>query len=82
MSLFSLFVWVCFVSLIPTKAPILERLHYHVATNLDLLRANMTHEFNQKGATYHWKPELFRRMNLPINGSVAGEAEHMEKDTA
>ena len=42
----------------------------------------MTHEFNQQGAAYHWKPELFRRMNLPVYDGVAGETEHMEKDTA
>ena len=49
----------------------LERLHYHVATNLGLLQANMTHEFNQQGAAYHWKTELFRRMNLPVYDGVA-----------
>ena len=48
----------------------LERLNYHVATNLGLLQANMTHEFNQQGTAYHWKPELFRRMNLPVYVSV------------
>ena len=31
----------------------------------------MTHEFNQQGAAYHWKPELFRRMNLPVYDGVA-----------
>ena len=49
----------------------LERLHYNVATNLGLLQANMTHEFNQQGAAYHWKPEFFRRINLPVYDGVA-----------
>ena len=33
----------------------LERLHYHVSTNLGILQANMTNEFNQQGPGYHWK---------------------------
>ena len=41
-----------------------------------LLQANMTHEFSQYGAAYHWNPELFRRMNLPV---YDGEAERLEK---
>lgn len=31
----------------------LERLHYHVSTNLGLLQANMTYEYQQQGAAYH-----------------------------
>ncbi len=54
----------------------LERLHYHVSTNLGLLQANMTNEFNQQGPGYHWKIELFRRLNLP---SFAGVKEMFEK---
>ncbi len=54
----------------------LERLHYHVSTNLGLLQANMTNEFNQQGPGYHWKIELFRRLNLP---SFAGVKEMLEK---
>ena len=54
----------------------LERLHYHVSTNLGLLQANMTNEFNQQGPGYHWKIELFQRLNLP---SFAGVKETLEK---
>ena len=38
----------------------LERLHYHIATNLSLLQAILTDGFSQQGAVYHWKPELFQ----------------------
>ena len=48
-----------------------QRLHYHVATNLGFLQANMTHEFTQQGGAYHWKVELFKRMNLPVYDGVA-----------
>ncbi len=54
----------------------LERLHYHVSTNLGLLQANMTNEFNQQGPGYHWKIELFERLDLP---SFAGVKERLEK---
>ena len=48
----------------------LERLHYHVATNLALLQANMTHEYDQQGAAYHWKMDLLQRLNLPVYDGV------------
>ena len=48
----------------------LERLHYHVSTNLGLLQANMTCEYDHQGASYHWKTELFKRLNLPVYDGV------------
>ena len=48
----------------------LERLHYHVSTNLGLLQANMTNEYCQQGAAYHWKVDLLKRLNLPVYDGV------------
>ena len=48
----------------------LERLHYHVSTNIGLLQANMTNEYHQQGAAYHWKADLLQRLNLPIYSGV------------
>ena len=48
----------------------LERLHYHVATNLGLLQANQTQEYSQEGPAYHWKIDLLQRLNLPVYDSV------------
>ena len=50
----------------------LERFHYHVATNLGLLQASITRDFNQQGAAYHWKPEL---LSLPVYDGVAKRLE-------
>lgn len=44
----------------------LERLHYETATNLGLLQSNMTYIYNKHGPSYHWVPELFRRLGLPV----------------
>ena len=48
----------------------LERLHYHVATNLGLLQANQTQEYSQEGPAYHWKIDLLQRLNLPVYDGV------------
>ena len=48
----------------------LERLHYHVSTNLGLLQANMTQEGNQQGLKYHWKTDLLQRLGLPVYDGV------------
>ena len=45
----------------------LERLHYHVSTNLALLQANLTYMHAKFG---HWIPELYRRMKLPVFDGV------------
>ena len=44
----------------------LERLHYHVSTNIGLLQANMTYMNAKFGTSYHWLPELYQRMKLPV----------------
>ena len=44
----------------------LERLHYHVSTNLALLQANLTYMHVKFGISYHWIPDLYRRMKLPV----------------
>ena len=48
----------------------LERLHYHVSTNLALLQANLTYMHAKFGISYHWIPELYRRMKLPVFDGV------------
>ena len=48
----------------------LERLHYHVSTNLALLQANLTYMHAKFGTSYHWIPELYRRMKLPVFDGV------------
>ena len=40
--------------------------HYHAATNLGLLQANMTWCYKNRGPEYHWIPDLYSRMGLPI----------------
>ena len=53
----------------------LERLHYHVSTNLALLQAYMHAKF---GISYHWIPELYRRMKLPVFDGVQ-EARNVQR---
>ena len=48
----------------------LERLHYHVSTNLALLQANLTYMHAKFGISYHWIPELYRRMKFPVFDGV------------
>ena len=48
----------------------LERLHYHLSTNLALLQANLTFMHGKFGTSYHWIPELFRRMKFPVFDGV------------
>lgn len=40
--------------------------HYHAATNLGLLQANMTWCYKNRGPEYHWIPDRYSRMGLPI----------------
>ena len=56
----------------------LERLHYHVSTNLALLQANLTYMHAKFGISYHWIPELYRRMKLPVFDGVQ-EARNMQR---
>ena len=39
---------------------------YHAATNLGLLQANMTSCHRNRGPQYHWTPELYSKMGLPV----------------
>ena len=57
----------------------LERLHYHVATNLRLLKANQTQENSQQGSQYQWKLELFQQLNLPIYDGVRESLERLNR---
>ena len=58
----------------------LERLHYHVSTNIGLLQANMTYMNAKFGTSYHWIPELYRCMKLPVSeGIVEALERHSER---
>ncbi len=57
----------------------IERLHYHVSTNLGLLQANMTHEYTQQGPKYHWKLDLFQRLGLPEYDGVRKTLETLNR---
>ena len=48
----------------------LERLHYHVSPNLAFLHANLTYMHAMFGNDYHWIPELYRCMKLPVFDGV------------
>lgn len=48
----------------------LERLHYHVSTDLGLLQANLTYMRKKRGSEYHWLPELYKRLGLPLHNGV------------
>ena len=53
----------------------LERLHYETSTNLGLLQSNMTFMFSVHGPSYHWVPELFKRLGLPVYEGLQEELE-------
>ena len=44
----------------------LQRLHYHLSTNLGLLQANLTYMHAKCGTKYHWISEVYQRMGLPV----------------
>lgn len=44
----------------------LQRLHYQASTNLALVQSSMTFLFSRRGSDYHWMPDLFQRMGLPL----------------
>ena len=48
----------------------LEKLHYELSTILGLLQSNLTYMHAKFGTSYHWIPELFRRMKLPVFDGV------------
>lgn len=44
----------------------LERLHYHLSTDLGLLQANITSMSNLDGQHYHWIPTLYQKLGIPM----------------
>lgn len=44
----------------------LQRLHYMTSTNLALLQSNMTYMYTRRGPSYHWIPDLYQRLGLPV----------------
>ena len=48
----------------------LERLHYELSTDLGLLQSNMTYMYELHGPQYHWIPELYRRLKLPVYDGI------------
>ena len=53
-----------------SKSIFLERLHYQLSTDLGLLQANMTYDRKIKGSEYHWIPDLYKRLALPVYDGV------------
>ena len=53
----------------------LERLHYETSTNLGLLQSNMTFMYSVHGPSYHWVPDLFKRLGLPVYEGLQEELE-------
>ena len=49
-----------------SKHVFLQRLHYHFSTNLALLQENLIYMYTKFGTKYHWIPEVYRRMGLPM----------------
>ena len=57
----------------------LERLHYHVSTNLGLLQSDLSYMHSKRGLEYNWIPELYRRMKLPVFEGVQQALEAYNK---
>lgn len=53
----------------------LERIHYETSTNLGLLQSGMTYMNSKHGPSYHWVPELFKRLGLPVFEGLRKELE-------
>ena len=49
-----------------SKDVFLQKLHYHLSTNLALLQANVTYRHAIFGTKYHWIPEVYCHMGLPV----------------
>ena len=58
----------------------LEQLHYATSTNLGLLQSNMTYMYNKHGPSYHWVPELFRRLGLPVFEGLQEQLEALNRE--
>ena len=68
----------CFIRFL-SKDVFLQRLHYHLSTNLALLQANLTYMHPKFGTKHHWIPEVYRRMGLPV---FEGVQEVLERHSA
>lgn len=44
----------------------LHRKHYSASTNLGLIQGNMTWAYQNRGPSYHWIPDLYGRVGLPL----------------
>ena len=53
------------------KDKYLQRIHYTMSTNMGLLQSNMTWLTKNRGLSYHWLLDLFKRLNLPIFDGMA-----------
>ena len=53
-------------SVMISKDVAIQRLHYEVSTNLALLQSNMTYMWDKRGKEYHWIPDLYERLGLPL----------------
>ena len=58
-----------------SKDIFIERLHYHVSTYLGLLQANLTYMHKIHGTSYHWIPDLYHSMSLPVFDGVVDALE-------
>ena len=67
-----------------SKHIFLERLHYQLSTNLGLLQVNLTYMHKKLGTHYHWIPELYRRMKLPVFDGIRSitELQYSEKESS
>ncbi len=53
-----------------SKDVFLQNTHYELSTNLALLQSNLTYMHAKFGTRYHWIPEVYRRMGLPVFDGV------------
>ena len=49
-----------------SKGMYLERLDYQLSIDLGLVQANLTYMHAKLGTSYHWLPELYRCLKLPV----------------
>ena len=48
----------------------IERLHYVVSTNLALIQSNMAWLSEVHGPSYHWIPDMYTRVGLPVGDDI------------
>ena len=52
---------------------------YTWSGNLGLLQSNMTYMYSKHGPSYHWVPELFRRLGLPVFEGLEEQLEMLNR---